>query len=296
MNRSYLFVPADNERKLKKCLASPADAVILDLEDSVSAGERPRARSLIREFLQDRPEFDVWVRINPLYTKDSLLDLREVMRDAPDGIVLPKVHGASDVLRLGKLLDVLEQENAVDTGHTKIIPLTTEVPAALFRMHEYAQASARIAALTWGAEDLSAAVGALENRDVDGNWLAPYELARSLCLFGAAAAEVPAIDTIFADFRNTKRLALYAERARRDGFSGMLSIHPDQIAIINSAFTPTAEEVANARQIIALLDEQPGVGVVSLNGKMLDRPHLLQARKVLSMIDDVAEQSGTKID
>ena len=283
VSRSFLFVPADSERKLKKSLESGADALILDLEDSVAASEKPRARSLARAFLLDRADTPVWVRINPLDTEDALADLREIMPAAPFGIVLPKPTGARDSVQLGKLLDVLEQESGITEGATKILPIATERPSALFHMHEYNGASSRLAALSWGAEDLSAALGASNNRDASGNWLPPYELARSLCLFAAAAAEVAAIDTIFADFRDDNGLSKYASGARRDGFSGMLAIHPDQLEIINQAFTPDAEELARAVRIVSLFEDSPGIGVVALDGAMLDRPHLLQAQKIITM-------------
>lgn len=288
MNRSYLFVPADSERKLKKSQASGADALILDLEDSVTASERPRARSLARAFLADRGDLQVWVRINPLDTEDSLADLREIMPAAPDGIVLPKPHGARDTVSLGEILDVLEQENGIPEGQTQILPLVTERPAAMFSLHEYAAATSRLAGLSWGAEDLSVAVGASTNRDAKGNWLPPYELARSMVLFAAAAAEVAAIDTVFADFRNTDGLSRHASNARRDGFSGMLAIHPAQVAVINEAFTPAAAELANAKHIVSLFADNPETGVIGLDGKMLDKPHLLQAQKIIAM----AKQTG----
>jgi citrate lyase subunit beta/citryl-CoA lyase len=290
MSRSFLFVPADSERKLKKSQESGADALILDLEDSVAASERPRARSLAKAFLSDAGEIPVWVRINPLDTEDALPDLREIVPASPSGIILPKPGGAKDAVQLGKILSVLEEENGITEGQTKILPIATEKPAALFHMHEYAGATNRLAGLSWGAEDLSAALGASANRDEQGNWLAPYELARSLCLFAAAAAEVPAIDTIFADYRNNDGLAAYAANARRDGFSGMLAIHPDQIDIINAAFTPDADELQRAQRIVSLFADNPQAGVVGMDGEMLDRPHLLQAQKIIAMAASVRPQ------
>jgi len=283
VSRSFLFVPADSERKLKKSQGSGADALILDLEDSVAASERPRARSLATAFLADRGDAPVWVRINPLDTEDALADLREIIPAAPTGIILPKPRGAKDAVQLGKIVSVLEEENGISEGQTKIMPIATERPEALFHLHEYAGSTSRLAGLSWGAEDLSAALGASANRDADGNWLPPYELARSLCLFAAAAAEVPAIDTIFADFRNMDGLSAYAANARRDGFSGMLAIHPAQIEIINAAFTPDAKEVERAERIVSLFADNPQTGVVGMDGEMLDRPHLLQAQKIIAM-------------
>jgi citrate lyase subunit beta/citryl-CoA lyase len=285
VSRSFLFVPADSERKLKKSPGSDADALILDLEDSVAASERPRARSLARAFLSDRGERPVWIRINALDTDDALPDLRQIMPGAPDGIVLPKPGSVKEVLQLDKLLSVLEQENGIAEGETKVLPIATERPGAMFHLHEYAGSTSRLAGLTWGAEDLSAALGAAANKDESGNWLPPYELARSLCLFAAADAEVPAIDTIFADFRDDEGLARVASNARRDGFSGMLAIHPGQIEVINKAFTPLAGEIDRAREIIRLFAENPETGVIGLEGEMLDRPHLLQAQKIVAMAE-----------
>ncbi len=285
MSRSFLFVPADSERKMKKSLGSDADALILDLEDSVTASERPRARSLARVFLSDPGEIPVWIRINALDTEDALPDLRQIMPGAPYGIVLPKPGSVKEVLQLDKLLSVLEQENGIAEGQTRILPIATERPGAMFHLHEYAGSTNRLAGLTWGAEDLSAAVGASASRDGSGNWLPPYELARSLCLFAAANAEVRAIDTIFADFRDNEGLSRYASNARRDGFSGMLAIHPGQIETINKAFTPLADEVERARKIVGLFAENPESGVIGLDGEMLDRPHLLQAQKIIAMAE-----------
>jgi citrate lyase subunit beta/citryl-CoA lyase len=290
VSRSFLFVPADSERKLKKSQKSGADALILDLEDSVAASEKPRARSLAIEFLSDRADTPVWVRINPLDTENALADLREIIPAAPFGIVLPKPTGARDSVQLGKLLDVLEQESGIAEGTTRIMPIATERPAALFHMHEYTGASSRLAALTWGAEDLSAALGASNNRDSSGNWLPPYELARSLCLFAAAAAEVAAIDTIFADFSDDDALSKYASGARRDGFSGMLAIHPAQVGIINRAFTPDADELERAMRIVSMFEANPDAGVIAFDGEMLDRPHLLQARKIITMAGNETAQ------
>ena len=281
MNRSFLFVPADSERKLTKARDSAADALIIDLEDSVASSERPKARQIAREFMSDAAQQELWLRINPLDTADALLDLREVMPAAPSGIVLPKPEGARDALQLAKLLDVLEQENGSEPGSTAIMPIATETPGALFRLREYGEGTERLAALTWGAEDLSAALGAAVTRDDAGNWLPLYELARSLCLIAAAAAKVPAVDTVFTNFRDGEALARYAGNARRDGFAGMLAIHPAQVDIINEAFRPTAAEVDRAQRIVDLFAADPEAGTLGMDGEMVDRPHLLKARKVL---------------
>ncbi|ANO50863.1 HpcH/HpaI aldolase/citrate lyase family protein [Woeseia oceani] len=284
MNRSYLFVPGDSERKLAKARDSGADALIVDLEDSVAPNGRPAARRQAGEFLADRAVQELWLRINPLDSEDALLDLRAAFPGAPHGIVLPKANGASDIARLDDLLNGFEAEHGLPMGQTKIMPLVTERPEALFRLHEYAGSSERLAAMSWGGEDLSAAVGATRNRDEHGNWLAPYELARSLCLFGAAAAGVDAVDTVFTNFRDVSGLASYAAAARRDGFSGMLAIHPAQVAAINAAFTPGKDEIQRAQRIVALFADSPDAGALGLDGEMLDRPHLLQAERLLRLV------------
>jgi citrate lyase subunit beta/citryl-CoA lyase len=284
VSRSYLFVPGDSERKLGKARDAGADALIVDLEDSVACSELPKARSLAREYLADAASPEVWVRINPLDSREALDDLREIMPAKPFGIVLPKPAAAEDAVRLGKLLDVLEQECGVESGATRILPIVTERPEALFRLQEYAGSNARLAALAWGAEDLAAALGASANRDASGRWLPPYELARSLCLIAAAAAALPAIDTVYTDFRDDDGLAAYASDSRRDGFRGMLAIHPNQVAVINAAFMPDSREIEQAKRIVALFDSNPLAGTLSLDGRMIDKPHLLQARRILGML------------
>lgn len=279
MNRSYLFVPADSERKLAKASDVGADALILDLEDSVAADARPAARDKAAEFLQGRD--DCWVRINPVDSSDAPLDLAGVMAAGPAGIVLPKPRNIADVMRLADYLQQFESEHELDAGQTKIVSLCTERPEALFSLHEYAGATDRLAALSWGAEDLSSALGASANRDENGNWLPTFEMARSLCLIASAAAEVAALDTVYTDYRDLDGLAKYAANARRDGFGGMLAIHPAQVDIINRAFTPTAAEIEQAEKIIALFEANPGAGTLGLDGKMIDRPHFLQAQRLL---------------
>jgi citrate lyase subunit beta/citryl-CoA lyase len=290
MIRTFLFVPGDSSKKLLKAAESCADTLIIDLEDSVAAGERPRARELARDFLAEHRERGFWVRINPLDSDDALADLRAVMPSSPAGVVLPKPRSARDATRLSQLLDVLEQEHDLPAGKTSILPIATERPAALFHLHEYADVAVRLAGLTWGAEDLSAAVGAWQSRDADGSWLPPYALARSLCLFAAAAAGVPAIDTVYTDYRNEAGLRKHAADARRDGFSGMLAIHPAQVRIINEVFSPNADEVERARRIVELFAANPEAGTIGLDGEMLDRPHLLRARRILEMTG--ASKSG----
>jgi citrate lyase subunit beta/citryl-CoA lyase len=283
MSRSFLFVPADSEKKLARSRDAGADALILDLEDSVHKNAKRQARQLAREFLGDKLNAEIWVRINPLDSADALDDLREIISAAPFGIVLPKSCGARDVNQLSMLLDVLEQESELAPGETAILPIATERPEALFHLHEYAQASPRLQGLTWGAEDLSSAVGAMTNRDEAGNWLPPYQLARSLSLFAAASAGVPAIDTVFTDYHDIEGLAQYASASRRDGFAGMLAIHPAQIPVINDAFTPSATEIDRAAKIVELFAREPGAGVLGMDGEMIDRPHLLLAKRILEI-------------
>jgi citrate lyase subunit beta/citryl-CoA lyase len=286
MNRSYLFVPADSERKLGKAADVGADALILDLEDSVAEEMRPVARDLARDYLQGKD--NVWVRINSIDSQDADLDLAGIMPAAPAGIVLPKPRGAQDVQLLASKLDDLEKQHGIEAGKTQILSICTERPEAIFTLGSYANASPRLSAMSWGAEDLGAALGASANRNADGSWLPPYELARSLCLFAAAAAEVAAIDTVYTDFRNTDGLANYAANARRDGFVGMLAIHPAQVDIINRAFVPTTAELERAERIVALFDENPGAGALGLDGEMIDRPHLVQAQRILQLAKRLA--------
>ena len=290
MIRSFLFVPGDSERKLEKAGGVGADAIIVDLEDSVTAESRPRARELAREYIEGRD--DVWLRINPVDSGEALADLQAVMPAAPGGIVLPKARSGDDAARLATKLDELESRFDVAAGTTRILPLCTERPRALFSLESYVGATPRLAGLTWGAEDLSAALGAKANRDESGRWLPPYELARSLCLIAAAAAEVPAFDTVYTDFRDTDGLARYASNAARDGFSGMLAIHPAQVATINDAFSPSADEIGRAERIVALFNDNPGAGALALDGKMIDKPHLVQARRIIALAGRLKTRPG----
>ncbi len=288
MIRSFLFVPADSERKLQKAGESGADALILDLEDSVNVDARPDARKLAREYLAGKE--NVWVRINPIDSEDALADLESVMPASPAGIVLPKPRSAAAAVELAVRLTALEAEHRIEPGSTRIISLCTEHPEALLTLGSYVAATERLAGLSWGAEDLSAALGASTNRDDEGNWLPTYEMARSMCLIAAAAAEVAAIETVFTDFKNAEGLQGTAAKARRDGFSGMLAIHPAQIETINAAFVPTSAELDNAERIVELFAANPGAGTIGMDGKMIDRPHLVQARRLL----EVAQQIESK--
>jgi citrate lyase subunit beta / citryl-CoA lyase len=284
MYRSMLFVPGDSEKKIAKSEDFAPDAVILDLEDSVVPANKPAARRIISDYLTSaHRRCALYVRINPLDTADALTDLVAVMAAKPDGIMLPKAGSAHDCVQLSHYLDAFEAQHEIMRGHTRIIPVATEVPEAVFALGNYAIIGARLAGITWGAEDLAAAIGAIDNRDEAGEWSQPFELTRSLCLFGASAAKVAAIDTLHADYKDDAGLAASSRRARRDGFAGRLAIHPAQVAIINEAFTPSEAEVAHAREVIALFAANPGIGTLGLNGKMLDMPHLVQAQKTVAL-------------
>jgi citrate lyase subunit beta/citryl-CoA lyase len=281
-HRSWLFVPGDDERKLAKAAGSPADALIFDLEDAVVPERRPVARALVREALGAPAGPSArWVRVNPLDTPDALEDLAAVVGPGLDGIVLPKIRRGADVGALDRLLGPLEAQAGMASGSVQITVVATETPEMLFRLGELIDASPRLAGCTWGAEDLSAAVGATTNKGDDGGWDGPYELARSLCLFAAVAAGAQPIDTLYAAFNDDDGLAESIRVAGRQGFTGKLAIHPRQVPIINEGLTPTAEAVAEADAVVAAFAAQPGVGTVSLDGRMLDRPHLVQAERIL---------------
>jgi citrate lyase subunit beta/citryl-CoA lyase len=283
--RSWLFVPGDSERKLAKGAASAADALILDLEDSVSLPKLPAARALAAEFLathaaRDTPQ--LWVRVNTLSSGLALQDLAAVLPAGPDGIVLPKAESAANVTTLGNYLSALEVAAGRAEGGTKILAIATETPAALFTLGGYASAGPRLAGLTWGAEDLAASLGASSNRVEGGGYEFTFLLARSLCLAGAMAAGVAPVDTVFTDFRDTAGLQREARAARRAGFVGKMLIHPDQVDAVNAAFTPDAAEVAHAERVVAAFAADPAAGVVAIDGKMIDMPHLKQARRILA--------------
>jgi citrate lyase subunit beta/citryl-CoA lyase len=281
--RSFLFVPADSERKLARAPESGADALILDLEDSVVPQNRPLARSRARAFLESTgaAAFRRWVRINPLASDAALDDLAAIAPARPDGILLPKCV-PEDLRRLDHYLDAFEAAAAAPRGAIQIIAIATETPAALFALGGYAGASPRLAGITWGAEDLAACIGG-NNRRLDGAYDDIYLLARSLCLAAAAAAAVAPIDTIFTDFRDMDGLAIECAAARRSGFTGKMAIHPAQIAAINTAFSVGEEEHAWARKVVELFAANPEAGTIALDGKMLDRPHLTLARRLLGL-------------
>jgi citrate lyase subunit beta/citryl-CoA lyase len=273
--RSLLFVPGDRPDRMEKALGAGADVLILDLEDSVAPTAKADARRVVADFLNANSQARIWVRVNPLDSAEQEKDLAAILSAHPDGIVLPKAEGGASVDELARRLT--ERGNAT----AQILAIATETPAAIFALGSYGGAR-RLAGLTWGAEDLPAAVGAATSREADGRFTPPYELARSLCLFGAAAAGVMPIETVYPAFRDLDGLALYAARARRDGFTGMMAIHPDQVSVINAAFTPSAAEIAHAQKVVAAFEASPGAGALALEGRMIDRPHLLQAQRILA--------------
>ena len=284
--RSWLFAPGDSDRKMEKAADSAADITIFDLEDAVTEENKPAARTMVRDFLTGKSEAErarLWVRVNPMDGPHTLTDLAAVMPAKPGGIMLPKVFGRPDVERLDHYLSALEAAHGIPHGSTKVIVLITETAAAMFTTGDY-KGAPRVVALTWGAEDLADSIGASSNRNDDGSYGFTYELARSLCLLGAATAEVAAIETIQADFRDLDGLKTRAEKVRRDGYTGMLAIHPAQVDVINAAFTPTAEEVEEAREIVAIFAANPGVGAIGYKGGMLDRPHLSRAERLLALV------------
>ena len=285
MLRSLLFVPGDSEKKLAKSISTSADALILDLEDSVSPDRTAIARSMVAEFLNahSNRKQQLWVRINPLQTPLALHDLVAVMAGKPDGIMLPKPLNAKDAQQLDHCLSALEVREGLALGSTRIIPVATEVAGALFDLQSYAGATPRLQGLTWGAEDLATAVGATSNRDASGEFTFTYKLARSLCLLASAHAEVQAIDTLSVDFKDMKALAADVQNARREGFSGKLAIHPDQVEVINQGFTPSAHDLSHAQRIVDAFAQAQGAGAVQLDGKMVDKPHLTQALRLLQL-------------
>lgn len=280
--RSWLFAPGDSERKMEKAAASAADIVLFDLEDAVADSEKPRARVQIGGFLAAQPadRARLWVRINPLQGPHALADLAAVIPARPGGIMLPKSRGRAEVECLDHYLSALEVAAGIERGATRVIALVTETAEGMFAAATYAGAP-RLVAMTWGAEDLADSVGAIDNRNADGGYAFTYELARSFCLLGAAAAGIPAIETIHGDFGDGSGLRMRAQQARRAGFRGMLAIHPAQVPVINEAFTPSAEEVKAAQEIVDLFAASPGAGVVAHKGAMLDRPHLARAQALL---------------
>ena len=281
--RSLLFVPADSERKLARAPQSGSDALILDLEDSVVPANRPLARSQARDFLAAAGArgYRRYVRINPLSSGTALDDLAAVVPGKPDGILLPKCV-PEDLCTLDHYLAALETASSIPRGTIRVIAIATETPAAMFTLGGYAGVSTRLEAITWGAEDLAACLGG-NNRRADGAYDDIYRLARSLCLLAAAAAGVTAIDTIYTDFKDEAGLAAECAAARRLGFTAKMAIHPAQVPVINRAFSATEEELAWARKVVTAFAENPNAGTIALDGKMVDKPHLTLARRLLGL-------------
>jgi citrate lyase subunit beta/citryl-CoA lyase len=280
--RSLLFVPADSERKLEKAGSAGADALILDLEDSVAAANRPTARRLAVDYLeQAKGGPALFVRVNPIGTADCEADLDAVVAAAPAGLVVPKAESPGALAELDREIIRREAAAGLPAGGIKVLPVATETPSAVLNLMQYAAPPPRLVAMTWGAEDLSAALGAAGNRDEAGEFLFTYRVVRSLCLIAAKAAGVAAIETLHADFRDEAGLTRAARAAQREGFAGMLAIHPAQVGPINDAFAPSAEDVSHAERVVAAF--RSGAGVASLDGKMLDQPHLKQAEHVLAL-------------
>jgi citrate lyase subunit beta / citryl-CoA lyase len=291
--RSWLFVPGDSERKQEKALATPADAIILDLEDSVAAGLRSQARERVRRLLaahQRTPGPQLWVRVNAPSSGEMAADLDAVFAGgAPYGVVLPKVSTTAEIAEAARYLDMLETQVGSPVRRTRLLVIATETPRGLLALSQYPAAfdampevAARLAGLTWGVEDLGTALAVRARHDENGSLTFTFQLARSSCLLAAAALGIQAIDGVHTDFRDPAGLLAELASARRDGFSGKLAIHPGQIAAINAAFSPTAAECEHAQRIVAAFAAAPGAGVVSLDGRMLDRPHLLQAQRILA--------------
>jgi len=289
--RSFLFVPADSDKKLSKSLTFGADALILDLEDSVVHERKPAAREGAQRFLtthrDDARRPFLIVRINARDTGLIPADLEAVIPARPDAIMLPKAEGGRDVSDLDVELATHEHRHGIAIGHTKILVVATETAKAIFQLGTYAGASARLAGLTWGAEDLSAAIGAEAKRDAGGQYIEPFRLARSLCLFGAVAAGAQPIDAVFPAFQDTQGLRRECEEARRDGFTGKIAIHPGQVETINAVFTPSEAAIKEARAVIAAFEANPSAGTVSLEGRMLDMPHLKHAQRLLARVQQL---------
>jgi len=280
--RSWLFAPGDSEKKMTKAMEGTADIVLIDLEDAVAPENKETARGMVHDFIKANPQQRdrLWVRINPFDGPYTLGDLAAIMPAHPGGIMLPKVYGRADVEKLDHCLSTLEVVNGIDEGSTRVIVLITETAEAMFHTGDYKDAP-RVVALTWGAEDLADSIGASSNKNADGSYSFTYELARSLTVLGAATAGVTAIETISADFKDLEALRKRAEGVRRDGYRGMLAIHPAQIDVINTAFTPTEQEIADAQEIVDIFAANPGVGAIGYKGGMLDRPYLSRAQQLL---------------
>lgn len=285
--RSWLFAPGDSARKMEKAAAGPADIVILDLEDAVAISNKPEARRMVAAFLRDNAgdAARLWVRVNPLDGDWTAEDLDAIVPSRPGGIVLPKAEGRGDVERLDEMLSERERAHGIEPGSTPVMALVTETAAAMFTTGEY-RGAPRLVAMSWGAEDLSDSLGAADSTNEDGSYRPVFELARSLCLLGAAAAGVTPVETIMGDFRDLDGLEKRARMVKRDGYRGMLAIHPAQVDVINSAFLPSEDEIAEAREIVQLFEDNPGAGTIGWRKGMLDRPHLNRARQLLAQLPE----------
>jgi citrate lyase subunit beta/citryl-CoA lyase len=282
--RSWLFAPGDSEKKMTKATASSADIVLIDLEDAVSNEEKPKARGMVANFLKAQPSGHerLWVRINPLDTPYAVADLAAVIPCKPGGIMVPKIRGRKDMETVDNFITALEVSAGIEQGSTKVFALMTETAEAMYTTGDYVGAP-RLVAMSWSAEDLADALGASENRNPDGSYSFTYQLARTFCLVGAAAADVDPIETIQGDFRDLETLRKRAVQVRQEGYRGMLAIHPDQIPVINEAFKPSAEELAHAQEVVDVFAANPGVGAIGFKGGMLDRPHLARAKTLLAL-------------
>lgn len=295
--RSWLFVPGDSERKMEKGLQNAADALILDLEDSVADDRQEIAREMTCEFLKantDRSKQQLWVRINPLDNPLSLPDLASIIAGAPDGIVIPKVKSAADINKLADYLEILEVREGLPVGSTKILSVATETAESLLTFHTYLDGiTDRLVGLTWGGEDLAAALGASDNRHPrTGDYDDPFLYARTMCLATSKAIDVQPVGVVVVDFRNMELLREECERDRIAGFIGKIAIHPAQSEVINDAFTPTEEEVAHAQKIVDVFKDNPGLGTIGIDGKMYDMPHLKQANNLLELAEQISRKNN----
>lgn len=288
--RSLLFVPGDSERKFAKGRTAGADVLILDLEDAVAPSMKAAARGMVSDWLAEAAAIDaaLFVRVNPLDTGMTADDLAAVVRPGLAGILVPKANGAQDVATIAAMIDDLEAKAGIAPGTVRIMVVATETPQAMFALGSYTPPHSRLIGLTWGAEDLAAAIGATGNKEADGQWTEPYRIARSMCLFAAASAGVFPVDTLYADFRDGEGLETDCRRARRDGFLGRIAIHPDQVETINRCFTPSQAELAEARKIAAAFAASPDAGTLGIDGKMYDIPHLKAAHKTLAAAGESA--------
>jgi citrate lyase subunit beta/citryl-CoA lyase len=288
--RSLLFVPGDSDRKFAKARLCGADVLILDLEDAVAPSQKDAARAQVAAWLAEAGSIEsrLFVRVNPLETGMTQADLAAVVQPGLAGVLVPKANGAHDIATIAALIDPLESAAGMAPGSIRIMVVATETPAAMFNLGSYVPPHPRLVGLTWGAEDLAAAIGATANKEADGSWTEPYRFARSLCLFAAAAAEVTPVDTLYADFRDAGGLEADCRRARRDGFLGRIAIHPDQVDTINSCFSPSEEYIAEARKVVAAFAAQPELGTIGIDGKMYDIPHLKAAQKTLAAAGELA--------